>query len=85
VCHACRDSRPELAAPTEQAYEGRVKAHVAIRPHEQIERFFDGFEILDPGLVYLPLWRPDLLTDIPQDPSKFWGLAGVGRRPANVA
>jgi S-adenosyl methyltransferase len=82
VCHACRDSRPELAAPTERAYEGRVRAHVAIRPHEQIQRFFDGFEILDPGLVYLPLWRPDSLTDIPQDPSKFWGLAGVGRRSA---
>jgi len=82
VCHACRDSRPELATPTEQAYEGRVQAHVAIRPHEQIGRFFDGFEILDPGLVYLPLWRPDSAADIPQDPSKFWGLAGVGRLDA---
>jgi SAM-dependent methyltransferase len=26
LCHACRDARPELAAPAEKAYEGRVEA-----------------------------------------------------------
>jgi SAM-dependent methyltransferase len=79
VCHACRDARPELAAPAEKAYEGRVKARAAIRTRAEILRFFGGFEILDPGLVYLPLWRPDSPADIPEDPRNFWGLAGVGR------
>ena len=81
LCHACRDARPELAAPAEKAYAGRVEGRAAIRPHDDILRFFDGFEILDPGLVYLPLWRPDSPAEIPDDPRKFWGLAGVGRLP----
>jgi SAM-dependent methyltransferase len=81
LCHACRDARPELAAPAEKAYEGRVEAQAAIRPREEILRFFDGWEPLDPGLVYLPQWRPDSAADVPEDPRRFWGLAGVARRP----
>ncbi len=27
---------------------------VHIRSHAEIPRFFDGFELLDPGLVYIP-------------------------------
>jgi hypothetical protein len=44
-------------------------------------RFFDGFELLDPGLVYIPQGRPDSLSDIPDDPSQFWVKVGVGRKP----
>ncbi|MFI6457497.1 SAM-dependent methyltransferase [Streptosporangium amethystogenes] len=28
-------------------------------PTEEITAFFDGFEPLEPGVVALPLWRPD--------------------------
>ena len=44
-------------------------------------RFFDGFELLDPGLVYIPQWRPDSPSDVPDDPSRFWVMVGVGRKP----
>ncbi|MGW2200219.1 SAM-dependent methyltransferase, partial [Streptosporangium sp. NPDC001682] len=29
------------------------------RTPEEITAFFDGFELLEPGVVPLPLWRPD--------------------------
>jgi hypothetical protein len=29
------------------------------RPHAEIARFFDGLEVLEPGVVSLPEWRPD--------------------------
>ena len=45
-----------------------------------IERFFDGFDLVPPGLVYIPEWRPDSPADVPDDPGKFWGLVGVGRK-----
>jgi hypothetical protein len=79
LCHACSDAKPELATATTKAYEGRVAARSALRPRADILRFFDGFDLVDPGLVYLPEWRPDSPSDIPEDPRKFWGLVGVGR------
>jgi hypothetical protein len=44
--------------------------------------FFDGLEFVEPGLVWVPLWRPDspdaLLLD---QPSESRTLGGVGRKP----
>jgi hypothetical protein len=79
ICQACSDAKPELAPATAKVYEGRVAARSAIRPRAEILRFFDGFSLIDPGLVYLPEWRPDSPSDVPEDPRKYWGLVGVGQ------
>ena len=62
-------------------YNRSVATGVHMRSHAEILRFFDGFELLDPGLVYIPQWRPDSPSDVPEDPSKFWVLVGVGQKP----
>jgi hypothetical protein len=37
---------------------------------------------VDPGVVYIPQWRPDSPPDAASDPGKFWGgLVGVARKP----
>ena len=55
---------------------------VNIRSGAQIEGFFDGLELVEPGLVHIPLWRPegprDLYLDRPEQ-SQYYG--GVGRKP----
>ncbi len=81
ICHACRDAKPHLATATEKAYESKVASRAAIRSREDIARFFDGFTLVEPGLVYLPEWHPDSPADIPGDPRKYWGLVGVGQLP----
>jgi len=73
VCQARSDAKPELASATMKAYEGRVAARSALRPRADIGRFFDGFDLVDPGLVWLPEWRPDSPGDVPEDPRKSWG------------
>src|SRR5579859_491543 len=79
-------------AATEQNEQGRLNTveelyqHASspfhFRSRAQIEAFFDGFELVEPGLVYIPLWRPesdeDLLLD---DPRRSNGYIGVGRKP----
>lgn len=42
-------------------------------------RFFDGFTLVEPGLVYLPEWRPDPADDQLADPGEVWMLAAVGK------
>ncbi|MDL4774677.1 MULTISPECIES: SAM-dependent methyltransferase [Thermomonosporaceae] len=50
---------------------------VSLRPPARIAGYFDGFELLEPGLVNAPEWRPDR----PHEPASGWLLAGVGRKP----
>ena len=50
-----------------------------LRSHAEIARFFDGLELVDPGLVQLHRWQPapdaeGLQFDVP-------AYAGVGRKP----
>jgi S-adenosyl methyltransferase len=52
-----------------------------IRSREQIARFFDGLDLVEPGLVYLPEWRPDEPVRRPLDPGSMLMLGGVGRKP----
>ncbi len=50
-----------------------------LRSPEQLARFFDGVDLVDPGVVSCPLWRPDAgivgaLTEVD-------AFCGVGRKP----
>jgi hypothetical protein len=52
-----------------------------IRSREEIKRFFDGWEIVAPGLVFLSEWRPDEPVTLPLDVGSLLMLAGVARKP----
>ncbi len=55
---------------------------VNIRTYDQIERFFDGLELVEPGLVYVSRWRPEGPDDLffgQPGASGYYG--GVGRKP----
>jgi S-adenosyl methyltransferase len=50
-----------------------------LRSPEQIAEFFQGLELVEPGLVTLTRWRPDG-TPFP-DPADVPGMCGVGHKP----
>jgi len=75
ISHACRDTIPDIAT-----VPGRSPQYLPRR--QAIARFFDGFTLLEPGLVWLPEWRSDSPGDVPEDPAALWGVAGVGRYDA---
>jgi hypothetical protein len=79
ICHACRDEQPKLANSFETVYNSRAAAQLTMRTRDEISRLYDGFTLLKPGLVWIPEWRPDSPDDIPEDPSRYWALVGVGR------
>ena len=50
------------------------------RTKDEIHRFLDGYRLVDPGLVLLPQWRPDIpVSDAEAAESNIYG--GVGTLP----
>ena len=47
----------------------------------QITEFFDGLDLAHPGIVPVPLWRPESGDDLRGDPEVFPAYCGVGRKP----
>jgi SAM-dependent methyltransferase len=81
LSHGARsEAKHEIGQAFETVYNRRVSTQATIRGREEILRFFDGFTLLEPGLVYTPQWRPDPGAELPADPQDFWLLAGVGAR-----
>ena len=79
--HATYEGKPEIAHATETVYNRSVSTQLHLRSRAEILRFFDGFSLADPGLVHVPLWRPDSPADVPSDPRPFQCLVGVARKP----
>ncbi|MFJ9623984.1 SAM-dependent methyltransferase [Streptomyces sp. NPDC101181] len=82
LTHASYEGIPlprEQAAGTIGVYR-TIRNPLIMRSHEEIGRFFDGYELLEPGLVPMPEWRPeDPQAPGQEDPYAFSGFAGVGR------
>src|SRR5262245_13647660 len=82
LSHVAFDTRPEVIDPIEDIYRGifdRPDAKAA-RNIDDIRRFFDGFDLVDPGLVYVRQWRPDNPLSA-RSAEKVWLTGGVGRKP----
>jgi hypothetical protein len=62
-------------------YEQRTASPFRLRSRDELGLFFAGMEMIEPGLVWLPLWRPtpDDPQDFVDDPSRSFGLGGVSR------
>ena len=56
----------------------RTASPVTPRSRAQITGFFDGFELVDPGVVWAPQWRPDHSEPIEQ-PELSNNYVGLGR------
>jgi hypothetical protein len=51
------------------------------RSHVEIEALFDGFDLVEPGVVWTPSWRPESPDDLYYDQPEASGYyAGVGRK-----
>ncbi|MCX4820859.1 SAM-dependent methyltransferase [Streptomyces sp. NBC_01142] len=56
-----------------------IRNPLVMRSRAEIARFFEGYGTIEPGLVSMPLWRPDAPAK-EEDPYAFSGFAGVGRK-----
>jgi trans-aconitate methyltransferase len=59
ISHPASDVDAEAAAAAARQYDQSLPTTQTNRTREQVTRFFDGLELLEPGVVQLNRWRPD--------------------------
>ncbi|WP_243719553.1 SAM-dependent methyltransferase [Actinomadura sp. KC06] len=79
VSHLTDDAHPDVGAAAREVYDAAT-APLIHRGHAAISRFFDGFEVLEPGVTAVNEWRPE--GDLDRErPGGEWFYVGVGRKP----
>ncbi|MFJ2261979.1 SAM-dependent methyltransferase [Streptomyces sp. NPDC087844] len=61
-----------------QAVYNNATASMNLRSRAEVERFFDGFELVEPGLAQVPFWRPE--TPPPAGSGEIGFYGGVARK-----
>jgi S-adenosyl methyltransferase len=78
MSHVASDIEPEKMAEMGRRLNRLLAQKGTYRNRAEVERFFDGLELVEPGVVPVPQWRPDGPSDA-STPAAMWG--GVARKP----
>ncbi|MGM1065489.1 SAM-dependent methyltransferase [Saccharothrix sp. Mg75] len=85
ISHATADDRAEtMRRAADQVRRSRAEDNLVYRTHEEVSELFDGYDLVEPGVVGCALWRPAGVGDIAdraEDNTQVW--VGVGRKPAS--
>jgi O-methyltransferase involved in polyketide biosynthesis len=76
VLHAPSDMRASEVSEMARQYNTNTPSPITPRSRDQVERFFNGLQMVGPGLVNLTDWLK--LAD-----DGLAGYVGIGRKPAN--
>jgi hypothetical protein len=80
ICDGTNDIS-EAGVEAQQRYNESGAVPYRLRSATQVAAFFEGLEVVEPGVVSCPQWRPDpddLGRGLPAEMDQF---AGVGRKP----
>jgi S-adenosyl methyltransferase len=77
LSHLASDIQPEATAEFERRMNDQGAETYQFRAYDEVARFFDGLELVEPGLVRLDTWHTSADPDGPE--IILWG--GVARKP----
>ena len=77
MSHIASDMTPAISDAGQRVSQF-IHQQQTYRSHAEVLRFFDGLELVEPGLVRVPEWRPDSELEA-KSPAVLWG--GVGCKP----
>ena len=84
LSHVTADQREDqIGNAQDMIQQSRSADQLTPRTHAEILRFFDGFDLVEPGLVGCGLWRPGGPGDLSDSNHELNAhiYAGVGRKP----
>ncbi|MEV6774156.1 SAM-dependent methyltransferase [Nocardia sp. NPDC051030] len=76
ITHATADGQPPEVLEA-QKLSGRTSTEITLRSHDEIAAYFLDWTLLEPGLVQLPLWRPENPADIDDNPERSGAYGGL--------
>jgi hypothetical protein len=79
LTHPASDIHGELVAESARRYNESVATPVTLRAFDQVSGFFDGLEMVEPGIVQCHRWRPG--PGVSADEYQVAGWGAVGRKP----
>ena len=81
MSHGTSDARAAAVRKATEVYRW-ASSPLTLRSRARITDLFEGFKLLDPGLVWLPEWHPDQadMIDFVDRPESSLILCGVGRK-----
>ena len=75
---------PSETADTLRQITARSQIPTKMRSYAETMQFFERLELVEPGLVSPPLWRPEGPDDLLlNQPERVLGWGGVGRKPGD--
>jgi len=74
ISHPASDILAEQMAPAARQTNAVMASPVTLRTRAQVARFFDGLELLPPGLIQAHRWRVDV-PDPDRDIPTYGGIA----------
>ncbi|HEX8865143.1 MAG TPA: SAM-dependent methyltransferase [Lentzea sp.] len=80
LSHFTADSMPAAMAAGEEIF-AKTAEPITPRTKAQVTDMLAGLEIVEPGIVFTPQWRPESPEDVGDDPTKANLYAAVGRKP----
>ena len=78
ISHVTTEGRDDETLTQITGTYNQATAPLVMRSHDEITRFFDGFELVKPGIVFLSQWRPSS-ESYPEGGTR-WAYAGVGKK-----
>ena len=77
LSHPAADIDADAMANAQQRQNQMQAEQVTFRRRDEVARFFDGLEMVEPGLVRAPEWRPGTQAEA-QATAALWG--GLGQK-----
>lgn len=84
LSHGTADFHDQALADASTAVYSRATAPLVLRGHAQVAALFQGWDLVEPGVVQVPLWRPDGKPPRPRQLAKIGIYGGVGRKHAGT-
>jgi hypothetical protein len=78
LSHPAKDIEAEKMAVVAERLNQMMAEKVTLRSQAEVARFFAGLDLVEPGMVNVPQWRPGSAQEASR-PAALWG--GVARKP----
>ncbi|MEV0395658.1 SAM-dependent methyltransferase [Polymorphospora rubra] len=83
ISHSTFEDQPQEMLDA-QRLSARTSTEITLRSKAEVAGFFGDFTVLEPGVVHMPLWRPDVPSDVDEQPERFGAFGALGRNDRTV-